>query len=130
VRYCYDIAIVGSANFTNNAFNRNMEMGVIIKGPGAVAQASEHFETLAQDGMLLALKHGTTTQSNRARFFAYAVRGNVDRARTQRMSRTQTLLRNRPSGAMVTLGRCKTGPEIFGIQFRDRPSLKVEGNGA
>ena len=45
-------AIIGSANLTDDAFNRNMEMGTIIKDPGVVAGICEHFRTLEQNGML------------------------------------------------------------------------------
>lgn len=47
-----DTAIIGSANLTDDAFNRNMEMGVIIKDPGSVANIREHFETLTRNGIL------------------------------------------------------------------------------
>ncbi len=47
-----DTAIIGSANLTDDAFNRNMEMGVIIKDPGSVANICEHFETLTRNGIL------------------------------------------------------------------------------
>lgn len=45
-------AIIGSANLTDDAFNRNMEMGAIIKDPGVVADICEHFRTLEQNGVL------------------------------------------------------------------------------
>lgn len=47
-----DTAIIGSANLTDDAFNRNMEMGVIFKEPASVANICEHFETLARNGIL------------------------------------------------------------------------------
>lgn len=47
-----DTAIIGSANLTDDAFNRNMEMGVIIKDPGSVVNIREHFETLERNGIL------------------------------------------------------------------------------
>jgi phosphatidylserine/phosphatidylglycerophosphate/cardiolipin synthase-like enzyme len=45
-------AIIGSANLTDDAFNRNMEMGAIIRDPGVVAGICEHFRTLEQNGIL------------------------------------------------------------------------------
>jgi len=50
-----DTAIIGSANLTDDAFNRNMEMGAIIKDPGTVANILGHFETLTRNGMLKAI---------------------------------------------------------------------------
>ena len=45
-------AIVGSANLTDDAFNRNMEMGVIIKDPVVVTAIHAHFQTLERNGIL------------------------------------------------------------------------------
>ncbi|MCX6876636.1 MAG: DISARM system phospholipase D-like protein DrmC [Verrucomicrobia bacterium] len=45
-------AIIGSANLTDDAFNRNMEMGAIIKDPGIVADICKHFRTLEQNSIL------------------------------------------------------------------------------
>jgi phosphatidylserine/phosphatidylglycerophosphate/cardiolipin synthase-like enzyme len=45
-------AIIGSANLTDDAFNRNMEMGVVIKDPRTVADILGHFETLIQNGTI------------------------------------------------------------------------------
>jgi phosphatidylserine/phosphatidylglycerophosphate/cardiolipin synthase-like enzyme len=47
-----DTAIIGSANLTDDAFNRNMEMGVIVKDHASVANILEHFETLTRNGIL------------------------------------------------------------------------------
>lgn len=45
-------AIIGSANLTDDAFNRNMEMGAIIKDPGVVSQIIEHFTELERNRAL------------------------------------------------------------------------------
>jgi cardiolipin synthase len=47
-----ETAIIGSANLTDDAFNRNMELGVIIKDLASVASICEHFETLERNGIL------------------------------------------------------------------------------
>lgn len=47
-----ETAIIGSANLTDDAFNRNMEMGTIIRAPETVANIYSHFETLLQNGTL------------------------------------------------------------------------------
>jgi phosphatidylserine/phosphatidylglycerophosphate/cardiolipin synthase-like enzyme len=47
-----DTAIIGSANLTDDAFNRNMELGVVIKDLVSVASICEHFETLTRNGVL------------------------------------------------------------------------------
>jgi phosphatidylserine/phosphatidylglycerophosphate/cardiolipin synthase-like enzyme len=45
-------AVIGSANLTDDAFNRNMEMGVILKDPASVTHICEHFEMLVKNGTL------------------------------------------------------------------------------
>lgn len=47
-----DTAIVGSANFTDDAFNRNMELGVVLKEPNLVESLYSHFNELRQKGIL------------------------------------------------------------------------------
>lgn len=47
-----DTAVIGSANLTDDAFNRNMELGVILRDPGVVAGIHEHFETLERNRIL------------------------------------------------------------------------------
>jgi cardiolipin synthase len=47
-----DVAIIGSANFTDDAFNRNMELGVLVNEPAAVAMLNEHFTELIRNGVL------------------------------------------------------------------------------
>lgn len=46
------IALIGSANLTDDAFIRNMEMGAIIKETETVGKIREHFETLIRNGIL------------------------------------------------------------------------------
>jgi cardiolipin synthase len=43
-----DVAIVGSANFTNDAFNRNIELAVILREPNLVEALFSHFYELNQ----------------------------------------------------------------------------------
>ena len=47
-----DTAVIGSANLTDDAFNRNMELGVILRDPVVVAGIHEHFETLERNRIL------------------------------------------------------------------------------
>lgn len=47
-----DVALIGSANFTDDAFNRNMEMGVLLKEPAVVATIAEHYRELIRTGNL------------------------------------------------------------------------------
>ena len=48
-------AIIGSANFTDDAFNRNMELGVILREPTLVEALSSHFDELQRKGALRTL---------------------------------------------------------------------------
>ena len=48
-----DTALISSANLTDDAFNRNMELGVLIKEALTVATMLNHFEELAAAGVLL-----------------------------------------------------------------------------
>jgi len=41
-----DTAIVGSANFTDDAFNRNVELGVVLREPSLVESLVSHFDEL------------------------------------------------------------------------------------
>jgi cardiolipin synthase len=41
-----DTALISSANFTDDAFNRNMELGVLLRDPSEVAHLVRHFEEL------------------------------------------------------------------------------------
>jgi len=47
-----DTAIVGSANFTDDAFNRNMELGVLLREPTLADALFSHFAELHQRGVL------------------------------------------------------------------------------
>lgn len=44
------IAMIGSANLTDDAFNRNMEMGLLIKQSDTVESIIEHFDALHRAG--------------------------------------------------------------------------------
>jgi phosphatidylserine/phosphatidylglycerophosphate/cardiolipin synthase-like enzyme len=48
-----DEAIVGSANFTDDAFNRNMELGLVVRDQAVVAEILEHFQELIRVGVLV-----------------------------------------------------------------------------
>jgi phosphatidylserine/phosphatidylglycerophosphate/cardiolipin synthase-like enzyme len=47
-----DVALIGSANLTDDAFNRNMELGVIVREPATVDSLVEHFRELIQAKIL------------------------------------------------------------------------------
>ncbi|MFC1972249.1 phospholipase D-like domain-containing protein [Chloroflexota bacterium] len=47
-----NIGIVGSANLTDDAFNRNMELGVLLREEGLVQELISHFSELYQSGVL------------------------------------------------------------------------------
>jgi phosphatidylserine/phosphatidylglycerophosphate/cardiolipin synthase-like enzyme len=47
-----DVALVGSANLTDDAFNRNMELGVLLKDADTVSALLSHFEELVASGTL------------------------------------------------------------------------------
>ena len=47
-----DAALIGSANLTDDAFNRNMELGVVIRDRGIVENIRNHFRTLENNGVL------------------------------------------------------------------------------
>jgi phosphatidylserine/phosphatidylglycerophosphate/cardiolipin synthase-like enzyme len=47
-----DVALVGSANLTDAAFNRNMELGLLVRSPVVVTTLVEHFEELIRRGVL------------------------------------------------------------------------------
>ena len=48
-----DVALVGSANLTDDAFNRNMELGMLVREPTTVAAIAGHFEELIRQGVLV-----------------------------------------------------------------------------
>ena len=47
-----DVAIIGSANLTDDAFNRNMELGLLFRDRATVAAIVEHFTELISRGTL------------------------------------------------------------------------------
>lgn len=51
-----EVALVGSANLTDDAFNRNMELGVLVRDPAPVATILQHFEDLIRRGVLIDVK--------------------------------------------------------------------------
>jgi cardiolipin synthase A/B len=48
-----DAALVGSANLTDDAFNRNMELGMLVREPSTVAAIAGHFDELIRQGVLV-----------------------------------------------------------------------------
>lgn len=51
-----DAALIGSANLTDDAFNRNMELGVLIREPATVHAIEYHFEELIHQGCFVELQ--------------------------------------------------------------------------
>jgi phosphatidylserine/phosphatidylglycerophosphate/cardiolipin synthase-like enzyme len=47
-----DTIVIGSANFTDDAFNRNMELGVVAKDPDASEAIVQHFRELEMRGVI------------------------------------------------------------------------------
>lgn len=47
-----DIALVSSANLTDDAFNRNLELGVMANSPEFISFTKRYFESLIADGIL------------------------------------------------------------------------------
>lgn len=45
-----DTVLVSSANLTDDAFNRNLELGVLVKNPAFLRTVREHIQTLIVDG--------------------------------------------------------------------------------
>ena len=48
-----DVALIGSANLTDDAFNRNMELGMIVREAATVDTVARHFEELILRGVLV-----------------------------------------------------------------------------
>jgi cardiolipin synthase len=48
-----DVALIGSANLTDDAFNRNMELGMLVREQPTVAALAEHFNELIHNGILI-----------------------------------------------------------------------------
>ena len=53
-----DAVLVSSANLTDDAFNRNIEIGVLIHGSVLAEQLKRHFEMLIEAGVLKQLVEG------------------------------------------------------------------------
>lgn len=51
-----DVAIIGSANMTDDAFNRNMELGMLVREEATVRSLVEHFNELIRSGVLVGVK--------------------------------------------------------------------------
>lgn len=47
-----DAVLVSSANLTDDAFNRNIEMGVLLRVPAMAEQIDRHFQALIESGVL------------------------------------------------------------------------------
>lgn len=45
-------SIIGSANFTDDAFNRNLELGLLMNEPATADQIYNHFKTLIDNNVL------------------------------------------------------------------------------
>ena len=48
-----DVALIGSANLTDDAFNRNMELGMLVREEATVVTIAEHFNELIRSGVLV-----------------------------------------------------------------------------
>jgi phosphatidylserine/phosphatidylglycerophosphate/cardiolipin synthase-like enzyme len=48
-----DVALIGSANLTDDAFNRNMELGMLVRERATVVAITEHFQELIHAGVLV-----------------------------------------------------------------------------
>jgi phosphatidylserine/phosphatidylglycerophosphate/cardiolipin synthase-like enzyme len=48
-----DVALIGSANLTDDAFNRNMELGMLVREQTTVETISEHFRELIRVKVLV-----------------------------------------------------------------------------
>lgn len=51
-----DLALVSSANLTDDAFNRNLELGVMLTDPDVKRWALDHFGALIQSGIIKPMK--------------------------------------------------------------------------
>ncbi len=51
-----DAALIGSANLTDDAFNRNMELGLLIRAPSTVLALSDHFRELIHRGAVVRIQ--------------------------------------------------------------------------
>jgi cardiolipin synthase len=48
-----NVALISSANLTDDAFNRNMELGMLVRDETAVIAIAEHFQELIHAGVLV-----------------------------------------------------------------------------
>jgi phosphatidylserine/phosphatidylglycerophosphate/cardiolipin synthase-like enzyme len=48
-----EVALIGSANLTDDAFNRNMELGLLVRDPSVVSALVIHFDELIRSGILV-----------------------------------------------------------------------------
>ena len=55
-----DVALIGSANLTDDAFNRNMELGVLIREATTVFALGEHFQELIRCGTLIKVQSASS----------------------------------------------------------------------
>lgn len=51
-----DAALVSSANLTDDAFNRNLELGVMVKNPEFLSSVKRHLDSMIAEGTLIQLK--------------------------------------------------------------------------
>lgn len=51
-----DTALVSSANLTDDAFNRNLELGVMVKNPEFLSSVRGHLDSMIAEGTLIQLK--------------------------------------------------------------------------
>ena len=49
---CDDVALIGSANLTDDAFNRNMELGIMVRDHATVTSLVDHFDELIRRRIL------------------------------------------------------------------------------
>ena len=54
-----NVALIGSANLTDDAFNRNMELGMVIREQATVLALDEHFQELIRSGVLVQVRPAT-----------------------------------------------------------------------
>ena len=54
-----EVALIGSANLTDDAFNRNMELGMLVREKATVEAISEHFCELIRAGILVKVQKET-----------------------------------------------------------------------
>lgn len=55
-----NVALIGSANLTDDAFNRNMKLGMLVREQGTIEALSEHFRELILAKTLVPVSRGAT----------------------------------------------------------------------